>query len=186
MRKMRYYKVMVLLFVVVLVYKANAQEMLTLRHIKGIRSVDFTGGVGQNCVNGELRYAKFLSSNIFIQLAGNFEKTKFSLSTLTDYTLKASACYSLFKVGENVFINCEGGLFGGFERNEEYKSEDRSFNYLTQNKFVWGGFIGGNIEIYLNSNVALIGHFQQHYINSSDFGTLKYQINGGFRFILNQ
>jgi hypothetical protein len=173
-----------LLFTSILI--TSAQEGISLRHIEGIKAIDFTGGIGKNCFNAEIGYVHFVSDIFFFRVTGNFEKTSFPTITLSDYALKPSVDYTLFKLGENVFINTEVGAFAGVESNTEYKPLDNiTYDYPVANKFIYGGFLGANLEIYINANVSLFGTFQQHYIVGSDYGNWKYQLNAGFRFILN-
>ena len=169
-------------------FGAVAQDDLNLklRHIAGIKGIDLMGGVGANCWNAELSYYKFISDVWIFRLGGNFEKTTFPSTNLTDFTVKPSINYTLFKLNDNLYVNGELGLFLGVEKNTAYSpADDLTYSYPAASNFIYGAFIGGNVEIYINTNTALIGSFQQHYIGGSDFGNWKYQLNGGLRFIFN-
>ncbi len=178
----------ILLQTIILTTVAEAQDdsRVQLRHIAGIRTIDFTGGTGLNSRNGELSRCKFYSPIFFLRTAFNFEKTNFPSTVLSDYSLKYSANFTVVKLSDKLFVNAELGFFSGLEGNTAYSpADDPTFLYPAATVFIYGVFAGGNLELYLNENVALVGSIQQWYMLGSAFGEWKYQMNGGFRFILN-
>jgi hypothetical protein len=166
----------------------QAQDELDfkLRHVKGIKALDFDGGMGaDNSWNVEIALTKFLSGSCFFKTGFNFEKTPFPSVTLTDYCLRPSVNYTIFKLGTNIYFNGEAGLFTGFENNTAFNpSDDVTYVYPAASHFIYGYFAGGNLEIYMNGNAALISSIEQLYLIGSAFGDLKYQLKAGFRFVL--
>lgn len=166
--------------------KAQGDLNLQLRHIKGIKGLDFIGGIGKDCYNVEISYFNFLSDVFYLRTSLNFEKTTFPSVVLNDYVFKPSLNYTLFKLGQSVFVNAEAGAFAGIESNTQYvPADNKTYIYPAAGKLIYGGVLGANIEVYLNGNVSLIGSILQYYIKGSDYGNWKYQLNGGFRFIIN-
>lgn len=179
-------RILVFIAMVSLAFTAKSQDTeIALRHIKGIKSLDLGAGTGFYEINYEAGLSIWHGSNFFMHYYFNFEHTKIDPSDFTDYTVQFVPNYTLFKIGDKMYFNINLGLSAGMQKIKEYKDVSTSFTYAGDNKFIYGGVGGANLEFYVNKSTALVLEARQFYFQNYDFGTMKYQINGTIRFIIN-
>lgn len=158
---------------------------VVLRHIKGVQGVDAVYGATQLGRCFEVNYNKFISPKVFIMPGINFEAATVGLSVFKDYTAHFGIGWTVFQIGQRFYINIPFGAYIGVEAIKPYQDASIDFKYPGVNKFICGGFAGVNPEFFVLKHLAIIATVKEIYIWNCPFGSFKYEVMGGLRFILN-
>lgn len=165
-------KKILLIIVIALIGKISiGQEDVYVRHISGIKTIDGTFNVGLKSIGGEIGMGYFFNDNWIGTANIEIDYGQVDYTYFGYYLLNLGMNYTLFQVGENVYI--QGKLLGkvGFENLTSTITDQTKDNLLL------GFSVGINAEIYLFKTVGLNIQIDQTPYIISDIG--KQYINFG-------
>jgi hypothetical protein len=162
--------IMLVLFACMRFADVNAQ-----RHVQGISAIDVQGGISGKGIYFGLGYTKFLGEKTYGKLNANYEMATIGRTDYKQYFINITPAYSLANINESVYFNVLGGLSAGLETAKSAETN------LDLSKFIYGGLVGAEIEIYFSDKVALLLNGSQHIMFGSKVGNTRYYGGGGFR-----
>ena len=160
----------------------NAQNEFTslkLRHIEGIKALDFHYGKSDYGMFGSIGYTYYYSDKYFISPLLNYEQGKKGLTNFQNYNIQINSHHTVLKLGDALFFNLKYGGQAGLEKCQGFE------NIKEQIKYTYGLNAGIQIEWYLINRIALLGLAEQQYNFNSNLGSLHYRYGLGLRFTIN-
>lgn len=160
-------------------------DKLTLRHIKGMNSIDLLGGFGN--FNKEdtissftlgVYFSRYLKNDLILSVGASYENGKINLTNFTSSGLCAIVYYTLGDAEERVFLNAGVGVHSSLEN---YKN---TYLKINEDKVASGPFASALVEIFPINRLAILARFDQIYTIGSKLGNWHYNLQGGLRFIL--
>ncbi|MBN2484887.1 MAG: hypothetical protein JXB34_02830 [Bacteroidales bacterium] len=147
---------------------------IKLRHLEGFKSIK--AGSTINIDNKEntntffLGYNHYLKKNIFVGFDILFESGTIEYSSVKNINLAPYICYTVLELQNTFFLNGTAGLIAGRESAESNVINDIG----PKNSFIGGGFIGINLEIFVNNTWCIEPFFYQYMQAGSNMGSAFY------------
>lgn len=167
--------IFIILFVLVVATKINAQE---LRHSQGNKGLDISYHFVKPGSAYSLGYIQYLNNTLVLKVKGNYEKGVIGDLQTKIWQFLPSIGYSIQVLPPVVFLTGELGLLVG---QQEYSN----VNFIKKESgIIYGGLYGIELEFYVNNNIAFLLNTQQIYARGSDMSPHRFQVGGGIRLIL--
>lgn len=84
--------------------------------------------------------------------------------------------------GKDVFFSLGAGGSLGYENTENMKSTD---NVTFKNRFLYGGFLGAEMEFFLSDRWIFILNARERYMRKSDLKDFHMNLGAGVKYIFN-
>lgn len=170
-------KTLITVSVLLASYYSNAQV-----HLKGVNGAEITASVTGKGIGFSGAYSRFLSAKFYYKAGLFYENAKLedananeSVKT-SNYILDANLIYTPVNLANRKFFI--GPLLGASCALETIAKTELT---KSESNFIYGLNIGAESELYLRDNFAVIFNFTQRYYPTSEIGTLRYNLGGGFK-----
>lgn len=156
---------------------ANAQ----IRHVEGIFAVEALGGMSQYGYYGGLGASYYFSRNFYLKATLNYEKKEKEeiggiTRTQTGYYMDIPAAYTLFSISDIFYFNVVGGVTLGVYNENDIGS------FEIPSSFKYGGMLGGEMEIFINSKIAVLINGNVKYLIGTAFGSKRSYYGIGIKY----
>lgn len=156
---------------------ANAQ----VQHAKGILSAELDGGLSPYGYYVGAGASYYFGRNIYVKAVANYEhKTKTTNGGLDrvqySYYLDIPAAYTFYSFNDLVYLNVIGGLTLGYYLEEPIES------FELPSSIQYGGLVGGEIEVFVNSKIAVLLNTSSKYIFGKGFGDKRFYYGLGVKY----
>ncbi|GAA4277537.1 conjugal transfer protein TraO [Aquimarina mytili] len=177
-------------FILMLFYGVLASAQLT---DNSLNAIDVSAGYAENGFGVSLSYNRYISyskRNNYFQFAllytfSNIEKKGFDLP-YNLITLNLGYFYNIpLDRFDKINLNLGGGMVAGIERiNKGNKELETGALLKSDGGFIYGPFIGGELELFVSSNVSFLIKANEFYHINSDIGDFTIFAGGGIRVFL--
>ena len=165
--------------------------MLGVGTLSQAQSIDLTVGYSPNGFGTEFSYNKYFdSSESYLQLGLNasYPTTEYKENKIpySDIVLQL-AYYIPFYENNKQTITTSGavGLLAGYEIANMDKSLPNGIFVSSESNFIYGGYVSGEMSIFLFNNLFALLKYNQYYHINSDLGTLSLYGGVGVRYFIN-
>jgi len=148
----------------------------SLRHGKGNSGIHATFHLSEFGKAFSLGYTNYFQEKLVFNGKFNFEYGTIGLTNYESYKLIPSLVYTPFHYQNKVFLNLNGGIIVGLEKQLALEEIGENTN------LIYGGIVGAEIEGFIVNNIAVFGNFHQMFQAGSDFGKWRYQYGIGLRY----
>ena len=156
---------------------ANAQ----VQHVKGIYAAEALGGMSRYGYYGGFGGSYYFTHNLYLKATVNYEKKeKEEAGGITriqrSYYLDIPMAYTFYTISNVVYFNVVGGISLG-----SYNEDDIG-TFVVPSAFKYGGLAGAEIEIFLNSDIAVLVNGNVKYLVGDEFGSKRSYYGIGLKY----
>lgn len=153
-------------------------------------SIALIGGYSHDGIGGSLNYNHYVSRTDFIQAGAYFSSSVIKKDNIEipydNFSFNVAYFFNAYSNNRETFnLNIGLGPLLGYEIvNKGSDTLDSGALILDKSKFLYGGYISGEIGIYLTQNLNLIFKANQYYHSNSDLGQFTFFGGLGFMYII--
>jgi hypothetical protein len=166
------------LLVIVLFVGTSASAQF-IRHVKGIKAIDVSGGVSKYGTMAGLSYVNYFKGNLYGKVQVFGEKGEDSSIGYQSFGMDVKALRTIFKGGQVFYFNA---LLGTTFSYDKAIQEVQVFDI--KNTLKYGVTYGFESELFLSNKFVFIISFDQRYLLSDAFGRTRYFAQAGLRINL--
>lgn len=164
-------------FLVLIGLSAAAQ----VQHAKGILSAELDGGLSPYGYYVGAGASYYLGRNFYVKAVANYEyKSKTTNGGLDrvqySYYLDVPAAFTFFSFNDLVYFNIVGGLSVGYYLEQPIET------FELPSSFQYGGLVGGEIEVFVNSKIAILLNTNSKYLFGKGFGDKRFYYGMGVKY----
>ncbi len=150
-------------------------KAIKLHHLKKMQSIDVRVMYAKLGTAFEFNYGYLMTDEAQFHIGAYYEFGKIGYTTYDYKNAKIGVAYSLFKVGQRLFISPDLSLLAGFikGKSSDFETTDSYFNY--------GVSLGLNTELYITNKLCFLIVADQQYNFKDQFGKYHYNVGAGLR-----
>jgi Conjugative transposon protein TraO len=148
------------------------------RHIRGIKAIDLQGGISGKGWYASAGYVRFFSPKLYGRINATHESARIGEMDYRNTFLNVTPAFSFANISDRFFFSLLLGLSAGLE------TAKNAGTALDERKIIYGGLIGGEMEVYMGDRVALVLTGTQNYMLGGEIGKSRLYAGGGLRIRL--
>lgn len=154
-------------------------QRASIRHVKGIRSVDLGYGVANYGSLYHAGYVMYFSNRLYGKGKGYYLQMEDSGIKLKSYGVDVYAAYNFLTLKEIVFFNVTGGITAA----SYSPSGEISGNLELPSQLKYGLLGGIDTEIFLNDRFVLFLTYNSKLMSKKEiYGSIKWFVEAGIRY----
>ena len=156
---------------------ANAQ----VQHVKGIFAAEALGGMSLYGYYAGLGASYYFSRNLYLKATLNYEKKEKEEAggitrTQSSYYMDIPAAFTFYSINNIFYFNVVGGVTAGVYNENDIGS------FEVPSSFKYGGLLGGEMEVFINSKIAVLINGNVKYLIGSEFGSKRSYYGIGIKY----
>lgn len=152
-----------------------------VRHAKGIYSAEIAGGLSQYGYYLGAGASYYFTRNLYVSAMFNYEKKELEdsggvIRKQKSYYLDMPGAFTFYNINDVAYFNIVGGPTAGVYTEENIGETS------VPSAFKFGGLLGGEIEVFINSNIALLVNGNVKYLFGQEYGHTRSYIGMGIKY----